>query len=144
MRIDGSIANADFVVEVVAGGAPTVSDVAYDLASNDGLTGHDGVTGEMAVDGFDAMAVIDDDGLAVAVGAVGELDGAVAGDADGGTQGGGDVDALVELAFAVAQDGIFPLAEATGDGAEDGPEGGGVGGGGKIAQTEATHDTGEG
>lgn len=41
--VDGGVADADLVVEVIACGASAVADIAYDLSANDGLAGHDGI-----------------------------------------------------------------------------------------------------
>ena len=127
MGVDGDVADADLVVEVGAGGAAAVADVAQDLAADDGLAGDHGEAGHMTIDGLDAVAVVDDDLTAVAVLHLGGDDSSVSGGADGNTVGGGDVDAGVELAFTVAGDWILALAEAAGDRSEDGPKGGRVG-----------------
>src|SRR5258707_12702377 len=122
VRIDRRVANADLVVQVRACGAAAVPDVADHLAADYGLACNHSKAGHMSVDGFNAAAVVDDHLAAVTVGHLGFLHCAVACSADGNAVGRGDIDAAVELAFAVTQNRVLALAEATGDWSHDRPE----------------------
>ena len=143
MGIDGDVVDSDLVVEVGAGGAAGLTDVADDLTAHDALAGDDSEGGHVPVDGANAVAVVEDNFTTVAVGHAGRLYEAVAGGVDGGAHGGLDVHAGMECAFTI--EGIFALAEAGADLAFDGPDGGRVGElgpvagvGGKAAWGEAT------
>src|SRR5450756_97278 len=107
VRVYRRVVDADFVVDVVAGGAAGVSDVADDLAAHDRLAGGNGESAHVAVAGFDAVAVIDTHHAAIAVFEAGRDDDAVGGGADGSSKWAGDVDAGVELAFTSTEDGVF-------------------------------------
>ena len=138
--VDWGIVDADFVVEMGAGGASAEADVADGVAAVDVLSGGDGEAGEMSVTGGDAVAVIDHDSATVSAEEVGEGDGAVGGGDDGGSDNGGNIDAGVECAFSVKW--IDAFAEGAGDLAFDGPEvgsgvgAGPVGGGGIFCEAE--------
>src|SRR6201996_7506622 len=114
VRIHRRVVDADLVVEVRTGGAAYAADVADDFAAVHILAGSDGKPGEMAIEGVDTVAVIEHDFLAVAAGGTGHQDGAVGRGADRLTHGSGDIDALVEGAFAI--EGVLALAEGAGDG----------------------------
>src|ERR1700760_2800505 len=149
VRIHRRVVDADLVVEVRAGGTAYAADVADDFAAVHILAGGDGESGEMAIESMDAVAVIEDDFLTVAAGGTCHQDGAVGRGADWLTHSSGDIDALVEGAFAI--EGVLALAEGAGDGAFDRPEVGQVGGGapiGAVAEAEgglkgAAHVAGE-
>ena len=78
----GGVVDADLVVEVGAGGAAGAAYVADDLAADDSLAGHDAESGHVGVHGGDAVAVVEDDFLAVAVLGACFGDGGVSGGAD--------------------------------------------------------------
>src|ERR1700677_3284018 len=117
---NGDVVDADFVVEMGAGGASALPNVADGIATVDVLSGGDSEAGKMAVAGGDAVAVVEHDGAPVAAEEVSEGDGAVGGGNYGRTYVGGDIDPGVEGAFSV--EGIDALAERAGDLAFDGPE----------------------
>ena len=116
----GDVVDADFVVEMGAGGASALANVADGVAAVDVLSGGDGEAGQVAVAGGDAVAVIEHDGASVAAEEVGEGDGTVGRRDHGRAYVGGDIDAGVEGAFSVKR--IDALAERAGDLAFDGPE----------------------
>src|SRR5271169_2530026 len=64
--IYGDVVDADFVVEMGAGGASALADVADGVAAVDVLAGGYSEAGKMAVAGGDAVAVVDHDGASVA------------------------------------------------------------------------------
>src|ERR1039458_4247354 len=72
--IDWSVVDADFVVEMRAGGASAHDDVADGVAAMDLLSGRDREAGKVAIAGGDGMAVIDHDGFAVSAHEVSEGD----------------------------------------------------------------------
>src|SRR5450631_1685422 len=96
VRVDGHVVDAHFVVEVGAGGAAGLADIADDLAAGDVLAGEDNHAGKMAVYGVYAVAVVDRDFAAVAILLGGLGDEAVAGSADESSSWCRDVDAGVE------------------------------------------------
>src|SRR6202035_4782869 len=110
--VDGGAVEADFVVEVRAGGAAGAADAADRVAAVDALAGADVDLGEVAVAGGDAEAVREVDRLAVAAGRGGEHHQAVGGGEDGLAGGGGDVDPLVDAG--TVGHGIAAGAEAAG------------------------------
>ena len=116
----GDVVDADFVVEMGAGGASALAYVADGVAAMDVLPGGDGEAREVAVASGDAVAVVEHDGASVAAEEVGEGDGAIGRRDHGRAYVGGDIDAGVEGAFSVK--GIDAFAERAGDLAFDGPE----------------------
>ena len=124
MWVHGNIVDANLVVDVVAGGTAGVSDIADHLPPRDGLARGDSKAAHVAVAGLEAMAVIDAYHPTVAVDHLGSRDDPVRGGMDWCAERAGDVDPRVELGFASAEDGIFALPEAGGDGSDDRPEGG--------------------
>ena len=76
--VDRGVVDADFVVEVRACGATGAAYVADDLAAGDRLARHYVEAGHVGVHGCDAVAVVEDDFLAVAVLCASLCDGGVA------------------------------------------------------------------
>ena len=139
--IDRSVVDADFVVEVRAGGAAAEADIADGVAAMHVLAGGDGEAGKMAVARRDAVSVIHHDGLAVSAHEIGEGDYAVGGRDDWMAIVAADIYAAVKCAFTV--EGIDALAEAASNLAFDRPEIGKrvgaipIGGGGVAGHAEA-------
>ena len=69
--IDGVAVGADFEVDVRAGGVACRAGVGDDLALRDALAGGNGEFLIVAVQGRQAVAVVDDDGIAIATDPVG-------------------------------------------------------------------------
>lgn len=124
MRIDGHRMNAHFIVEVGAGGASRLTDVADDLAAGDVLAGNHDHGGEMSIDGMHVVTVVDDDLTAVTVLHGSAYNKSIGGGAHRRAIRSGDIDAGVEGAFPV--DRIIALAEAGGYAAFKRPEGRGI------------------
>src|SRR5438270_3637578 len=59
IRVHRSVINADFIVQVGAGGAAGQANESDELATADAITRADGKTGEMSVAGADAVAMLD-------------------------------------------------------------------------------------
>ena len=68
--------------------------------------------GHVCVHRLKSVAVIDDDLTSISVAEGSGLHNTVSGSADRSAVRSRDIDALMELAFAVPQDGVFPLAKA--------------------------------
>src|SRR5579863_9674861 len=107
--IDWGVVDADFVVEMGAGAASAIADVSDGVAAVDLLACSDREIGQVAVAGGDAVAVIENNGAAVAAHEVGEFDDAVGGRDHRLAHGSGNIHAGVECTFAV--EGINALAE---------------------------------
>src|SRR5580704_198511 len=99
-----------------------MSNVADHLAANHGLACDNSKARHVPVDGLDPVAMVDDHLAAVATRHLSHSYQAVARSADRHSSGRGDVDASVELAFAVTQNRVLALTKAAGDGAHDGPQ----------------------
>ena len=65
--IDRRVVDADFVVDVVAGRAAGVADIADDLSANDGLSSGDGESVHVAVARLDTVAMVDPNHATVAI-----------------------------------------------------------------------------
>ena len=109
----GLVVEEDFIVEVGAGAVAGVADQGDDLAALDRLALADLVPLVMSVEGLEAEAVGEDQGVAVAREGAGEGHHPIGRGADGGPRGGGDVDPGVLLGL--AGEGRRPGAEAGGD-----------------------------
>lgn len=132
--VDGRVVDADFVVEVRAGGAAALTFVADDVAALDFGAGFDVEAGEMGVPGGDARAVVDDDNAAVAWADISFFDDAVAGGADFVTKMGSNVEAGVEGAFTAER--VEAFTKVTGDAARNWPERGDDGNAGQLARRQ--------
>ncbi len=122
VRVDRGVVNLDLVVDMIAGGLAAVAYEPDNLAADDSLAADNVESGHVAVDGLETVAVIDDDFAAVPVLKARSDNDTIGCGPNRSTDGSGDVDAGVELAFAVTQDWIFTLTEAAGDGSHNGPE----------------------
>src|SRR3972149_2510033 len=110
-------------VFIVEGGAGAVAGVSYgggDRAALDGLALADLVPVVVAIEGLEAEAVGEDQGVAVAREGAGEGHHPIGRGADGGAGGGGEIDAGGRLGLAGG--GGRPGAEAGGDVALGGPQ----------------------
>ena len=110
--INGGIVNPNLVVQVRAGTVSRRSDVAKDVPAADVLSFGDRESGEMRVNGFDAVAVVDDHFAPVPVAHAGLHDSAVRRCTNRVALARGDVNAGMECAFPIK--GIQPGAEGTG------------------------------
>ena len=59
LRVHRSVIDADFIVQVGAGGAAGQANESDELATADAITRADGKTGEMPVAGADAVAMLE-------------------------------------------------------------------------------------
>src|SRR3989304_452012 len=91
----GLVVEEDFIVEVGAGAVAGVADEGEDLAALDRLALTDLVPLVVAIEGLEAEAVGEDQGVAVAREGAGEGDDPIGRGAGGGPRGGGGVDAGV-------------------------------------------------
>src|ERR1051326_468473 len=120
VRIDRSVVDANFVVEVRTGRAAALADIADHVAAIHSLSSCDRIAGKVAVPGADAIAVVDDDGLAVAAHHLGDRHDAIRRGNNPGAVAAADIHAAMECAFPVER--VNALAEAAGDLAFDGPQ----------------------
>ena len=120
--IDGRVVDADFVVQVGAGGASAHANVADGVAAMDLLSGRDSESRKVAVASGNAVAVIDHDGFAVSAQKVGEGYYAVGGRDDGMTERAANINAAVKCAFSV--EWVDALAETAGNLAVNRPQAG--------------------
>ena len=97
-RIDRNTVDVDFVVEVRAGGVAAHSDLGDLGPPFDNLSLMNQQRRGMAVDGADAVAMIDDHGVPQATFISGKLDHSGSGGHHGGAPLRGDVDSAVEIA----------------------------------------------
>jgi len=125
--VDRDVADADFVVQVRSSNPSAMTNIADNLAANDGLAGDDREAGEVAVAAFEAMAVVEHNLATIAVDHARYADGSIAGRANGRAIRCRDVETLVEFALTSPKNGVNPLPEAAADRSHDRPEGGDVG-----------------
>ena len=89
--VDGSVVDADFVVEMGSGAAAAEADESDGVAALDVLSGDDGEVCQVAIAGGDAVAVVKDDGASVASHEVGELHDAIGRGDDRLSEGSGNI-----------------------------------------------------
>src|SRR5919106_841329 len=118
-RIDGPTADQDLVVQVRARGAPGVAGVADERPTLHALARLHAELRQVAVEGADVLAVVDDDRRPVILRVAGVDHGPRRRRVDRCTARGPDVDAGVELAL--VRPGRLPVAEFGVHGAPHGP-----------------------
>lgn len=110
--IDRRVIEADFVVNVRAGGAAADADVTNDVAAVNLLAGLGIEIREVAVPGGHAEAVIDNDHPAIPGAITRRENDSISRDVDGISVGGGNIHAGVKFTFTAER--IEALAEASG------------------------------
>src|SRR5258708_29907547 len=119
--VDGCVVHADLIVHMRAGGTPTDSGIADNLAPLDARARHGGEGRKMGVPSADAETMVYDDKASVAGAVFGDGHDAISRGVDGGTVIRGYVNARVECAFPAER--IEPLSKTIGNMAEDRPDG---------------------
>src|SRR5271169_5526799 len=119
-RVDGSAIDADFVMNMRAGGASAHTDAAKYVASSDAHARRHRKAGQMAVPRFRAKAVVHDDQPAVAFVLFRVRHHAIAAGANYVAVLRGNIDASVEGAFTAER--VQSLTEGSGDASHDRPQ----------------------
>ena len=120
IRIDRSVVDANFVVQVGSGGASAETDITDGVTAMDVLARRDRETRKMAVAGGDAVAVIHHDQLPVPAHEIRKGDDAIRRSDDRVTVVAANVHPAVKRAFPVER--VDALPEAGGDLAINGPK----------------------
>src|SRR5579872_3536276 len=121
MGIDRGIVDADFVVDVRAGGASGDADVADDLAFIDVLASRHDEAGHVSRERLEAVSVIDHDSVAVSIFRLRGMNDAITSRMNRRSGGSGNIDSGMEFAF-IAIEWISAFTERSSNASQHWPQ----------------------